>query len=346
MEILELSEEDKPVIDEYTLQAPNALPFHLAGWKEVLQQTYGHPMYYLAAREGGRIEGLLPLMEVRSWLLGHSLTSLPGGICTSSETVAVDLLARAEQLARCRRLDRLVLRDSRQRWPGKLDTQSDFVAYKVELVEDSDALWKGLHKNVRRQVRMARRNGVTVKISREPDAVNEFYRVFSTFTRRMGTPVFGRDFLHRVVDTFHKQFEIALAYYEGAVVGAYLQQQLRGTVFGMWGASLPAYLGLRPNYLIYWEIMRHAAEQGYRYLDMGRSRRGSGTSNFKKQWGGEAHPVYRQYLSLQDFKTTADVSERVQITRWFQLFTQVWCRLPLPLTVFLGARMRRHLPFA
>ena len=42
----------------------------------------------------------------------------------------------------------------------------------------------------------------------------------------------------------------------------------------------------------YWELMRRASERGYRVFDYGRSKRGTGSFDFKKNWGFEAAPLY------------------------------------------------------
>lgn len=51
--------------------------FHLAGWREVMSTALGHECPYLAAWEGDRLRGVLPLVRVRSLLFGHYLVSMP-----------------------------------------------------------------------------------------------------------------------------------------------------------------------------------------------------------------------------------------------------------------------------
>ncbi len=86
--------------DAFVEACPDATFFHRAGWKGVLEECFGHRTHYLLAERAGTIVGVLPLAEVKSFLFGHSLVSLPfcayGGVAaTASEAVAA--LHRAAQ---------------------------------------------------------------------------------------------------------------------------------------------------------------------------------------------------------------------------------------------------------
>ncbi len=75
--------------DAFVSGCSEATFFHRAGWKTVIERAFGHRTYFLYAEAGGRIEGVLPLAEVKSLLFGHTLASLPfcvyGGVAATSE---------------------------------------------------------------------------------------------------------------------------------------------------------------------------------------------------------------------------------------------------------------------
>jgi hypothetical protein len=176
--------------------------------------------------------------------------------------------------------------------------------------------------------------------------LDEFYDLFSRFTHQAGTPVFGRAFLDNIIRTFPEGFNIALVRQQGRAVAGYFQLQMNDTVYGMWGAALPESLNLRPAYLGLWEIMCFAINRGYRFLDMGRSPADSNASKYKGQWGGTAAPVYQIIVSDRNKTQPASVTDQVQSDRRFQLFMELWPRLPFSLTQFVGPWLRRHVPFA
>jgi lipid II:glycine glycyltransferase (peptidoglycan interpeptide bridge formation enzyme) len=69
---------------------------------------------------------------------------------------------------------------------------------------------------------------------------------------------------------------------------------------------LPYYAGdavaareLAANDFKYWELMRDAAQRGYRVFDYGRSKRGTGSFDFKKNWGFEPQPLHYEYLLVR-----------------------------------------------
>jgi FemAB-related protein (PEP-CTERM system-associated) len=344
--ITELSDQECPAWDAYVQNAAHGLPQHLSGWRKVLQETYGYETHYLMARQDKRVIGVLPLFLVRSILVGNVAMTMPGGLCADSEEVAADLITQAKEIARQAKMQRLLFHDTRQKWPGQLVTMNKHVHWIVDVRPHAEALWKRLDSNIRRQVRIARRKELSVEIDRSGQHLNTFYDVFSRCTHQMGTPLFGRNFLKCIVDTFPDGFNIALVFRKQQPIGGYFQLQMANTVFGVWGATLREYLKLRPVYLAYWEILNYTSTHGYAFLDMGRSPAGSEASKYKGQWGGVAKPIYQQVIRIADSDTNASNTDRIQADSKFQLVMRLWPKLPLPVAEYLGPKLRHHIPFA
>lgn len=346
MTITELEEKDRPAWDTYVRKSTHGLPQHLSGWRDILEKCYGYETCYLMATDDGRVVGVLPLFFVRSFLVGSSATTMPGGLCADDTDVGTALIARGKEIARQAKLKRLVIQDTRQAWPGDLYTTSDHVSWVVDVRAGADAVWKALHKNIRRQVRMARNNGLTVEIDRTGERLAEFHDVLSRFAHQVGTPLFGRDFPQRVVETFPGEFTITVVYQEKQPVGAYFSLVMRNRSWGTWGGTLHEYLKQRAVYLAYWEVLNDAAASGYHFVDMGRSPAGSGPSKFKGQWGGVSIPIYQQVAAIGNEQPDAGIVERVKKDTKLQFFMQIWPKLPFPVAQFLGPKLRRHVPFA
>lgn len=346
IEVIELTEATSQAWDSYVHVAGGGMPLHLSGWRSILERTSGYETRFLMACSPERVVGVLPLFFVRSLLVGNTAMTMPGGMCADSDEVAGALLARALQLSRLARMKRLVVQDSRRAWDWDCQTVSDHVHWTVDLSDGAENLWNGLHRNIRRQVRMAIKNGLAAEVDRTGAQLGAFYEVFSRFTHQVGTPVFGRDFLEHVLELLPDNFNIAVVRYQNQPIGGYFQLEMGQRVYGMWGATLPEYLELRPVYLAYWELLRDSAEHGYRFLDMGRSPRDSNASKFKGQWGGVDAPIYQQTTSLIDRVKADSVVKRAQTDNRMQLVQRIWPRLPLPVANALGPRLRRHVPFA
>jgi FemAB-related protein (PEP-CTERM system-associated) len=344
--IAELKEKDCPRWDAYVRNSPHGLPMNLSGWRHVLTKTYGFETHFLMAEEEGRVVGVLPMFIVHSFLVGDRAMTTQGGLCADNDEVALALIEQGRGIAQEARVKQLVLQDTRQVWPGKFHTSSNHVHWVIDVSEDPETLWAGLHREIRRQVRVARRNDVTVEIDRTGDLVCDFYDVLSQFTHQVGTPIFGQDFLEHVIETFPGEFSIAMAYKGKTPIAGYFQLVMANAVHGLWGATLREYQELRATHLAYWELIRDSAEGGYRFYDIGRSPADTRVSAFKSQWGGVSSPIYQQVAEVGSQHNGASVVGRIQSDGKFQLFMKAWPQLPLPVTRFLGPKLRRHVPFA
>ena len=346
--IEELTEEKRVTWDNYVCHSPAGLPQHLSGWREVLHKTYGYATHYLLAShsngEQAPIVGVLPLFFVQSLLTGRTAMTMPGGLCADHAEVAQALITKAQAIANQAGIKRLVLQDTRQQWPGQWRTTSQHVNWIVDVRAGEEALWKGLDRNIRRQIRMAREHQLRVEIERAPRLLGDFYQVLSRFTHQSGTPVYGRNFLEHITEQFPQGYNIVIVYKEQQPIGGYFQLEMGNTVYGMWGATLHEYLALRPVYLAYWEILADTIAHKFAFLDMGRSPVDSNASAFKGQWGGVCTPVYQQIVGGDP--NSESLAVQAQTDNRFRSFRQIWPKLPFALAQFLGPKLRRHVPFA
>ncbi len=345
MIITELTAEKRPLWDKYIRNSPYGLPQHLSGWQDVQHQTYGHEPHYLMALEADQVFGVLPLFLIRSLWLGNTVRTMPGGLCADNEAVALALIEAGRAWAKAVKARRFFVADSRQKWTADLPTTTEHVYWRMDVQTDTESLWKGLDGNIRRQVRIARRNNLEVKIDRNGSLLDDFYEAFSNFAHQSGTPLFSRYFLENVIQIFPDGFNIAVVYQEGRPLGAYFQLEFGRASYGMWGGTPRQYLKLRPVYLAFWEILNDAVGQGFHFLDMGRSPTGSNASKFKGQWGGVSQPVYQQGVVFNQEQST-NQSQGLKKGRPFQLVTYLWPKMPLPIARYLGPKLRRHVPFA
>jgi FemAB-related protein (PEP-CTERM system-associated) len=312
-----------------------------------MRRTYGYKTPYLLARKHGRVAGVMPLFQVNSLLLGRKLSTMPGGLCADDDAVAAALIAEATTLAGKQRAGKLVLQDTRQVWPDDaFNTSTQHVHWLVDVTVGEEGLWKGLDGNIRRQVRIGRKNDLRVVIDRNGALLDDFYAVFSEFAHTVGTPVFGRKFLANIVAVFPGGFNIAVVYLEDRPIGGYFQLEMGGHMIGMWGATLRDYLQLRPVYLAYWEMLADAANRGFSVLDMGRSPVNTNMSKFKGQWGGVSGPVYQQVMALGKQDSAESMATQANSSGVFQTVRELWPKLPFAVAQFAGPKLRKHVPFA
>jgi hypothetical protein len=82
--------------------------------------------------------------------------------------------------------------------------------------------------------------------------------------------------------------------------------------------------------------MRDGAMRGYRLFDYGRSKRGTGSYDFKKNWGFEPQPLHYEYLLVRG-KRVPEHNPR------YRLLIKLWQRLPLSLANLIGPHVVKSL---
>ena len=93
------------------------------------------------------------------------------------------------------------------------------------------------------------------------------------------------------------------------------------------------------NDFMYWELMRRSCERGIKVFDYGRSKEGTGSFSFKKNWGFEPQPLHYEYHFVRA-KALPDLSP---MNPKYRLFIEAWKRMPLPLTKLIGPHIVRNL---
>ena len=191
--------------DQFVHAHPDASGYHLWRWRRVFEGAFGHETVYLAAREHGRIVGVLPLVVFRSRLFGKFAVSLPfvnyGGVCAEDDDVAQALVARAAAVAEAGRLSHVELRHTQRQLPH-LPARTHKVGMRLALGADAGRAWDGLDRKVRNQVRKAEKSGLTWRRG-GVELLDRFYGVFAQNMRDLGTPVYSRRFFEQVSTDSH-----------------------------------------------------------------------------------------------------------------------------------------------
>jgi FemAB-related protein (PEP-CTERM system-associated) len=333
--------DDDSAWNAYVGGHPDAAAYHQWAWREVFSAAFGHDSIYLAAQEGNRITGVLPLVEFRSRLFGTFAVSLPfvnyGGVVADTGEVRGALSARAVALARERGWRHVELRHTCRQfteWPVKRHK----VGMWLPLSADPEGLWSSLDRKVRNQVRKAEKSGCVAEHG-GAELLGDFYRVFAHNMRDLGTPVYGRDFFAEVLRAFPGDTRVFVVRVLGEAVAASITVGWRDKVEVPWASSLRAHAPSSPNTLLYWTMLKWAVEHHYTMFDFGRSTPDEGTFHFKKQWGAEPHELAWEYLGL-----TGEMPDQSPKNPKFRAAIAMWQHLPVPVATALGPAIVRNIP--
>jgi FemAB-related protein (PEP-CTERM system-associated) len=125
----------------------------------------------------------------------------------------------------------------------------------------------------------------------------------------------------------------------GAPVSSVLSFYWRDEVLPYYAGDAVAARELAANDFKYWELMRYACERGLKVFDYGRSKRGTGSFDFKKNWGFEPQPLHYEYLLVKG-KAVREVNP---LNPKYRLFINVWQRMPLALANLIGPHIVKSL---
>ena len=334
---------DDALWDGFVNEAPGAALYHLSGWRHVVEETFGHPTYYLsAARDGGRIVGVLPLVHLSSRVFGRMLVSLPyfnyAGPCAPEPEVRAALVDEAIRIAQGTKADFLELRDEKN-WNPDAPTRTTKVAMRLGLPASADELWRGIGSKLRNQVQRPRKDGMTDAVGRE-DQLDAFFDVFSQNMRALGTPVYPKSFFASILKSFPQATRIVTVYSGRRPVAAGFLAGFRDRLEIPWASSLRAFNRQSPNMLLYWSCLEYACDSGYRVFDFGRSTFGESTYRFKEQWGAKPQQLYWHYW----LRHGGDIPQVNPSNPKYRAAIYAWQHLPLPITRWLGPRIVKYIP--
>jgi len=326
--------------DDFVFRCPEATFFHRSGWQEIVSGVFRHRTYFLYAERGGAIEGVLPLAHVNSRLFGNALVSLPfavyGGVAAVNAEAAEALEAEAQAIAQQLGVDHLELRNFNQRhadWP----TQDLYVCFRKPIDPDVDANMQAIPRKQRAMVRKGIKNGLRSDVER---TVEHFFPLYADNVLRHGTPAMPRRYFERLLQVFGEDCDVLTVFDpQGRAISSVLNFYFRDEVLPYYAGDDVSARDLAGNDFKYWELMRRSCERGLRVFDYGRSKQGTGSYAFKKNWGFEPKPLFYEYrLYRRD-----SIPQNNPANAKYRLFIEAWRRLPIGVANRLGPFIVRNL---
>jgi FemAB-related protein (PEP-CTERM system-associated) len=334
-----LTAAERAAWDGFVRAAPDGSFFHLTGWRRVIEDVCGHRSHYLYVTRGDKITGVLPLAEIKSWLFGHSLISTPfcmyGGAVAASPEDRESLETHARTLAEQLGVDYLELRNT-QSSAGNWATKELYVRFRKRVAADDETNMKAVPRKQRAMIRKGIDAGLQSTVDRDIDS---FYDMYSTSVRNLGTPVFAKRYFAALLDEFGDAADILTVTKDGKPVSSVLSFYFRDEVLPMYGGGAAAARDVKANDFMYWELMRHAVARGATLFDFGRSKAGTGSYSFKKNWGFEPAAMPYQYHLVR----APRVPDLSPMNPKYRAMIATWKRLPVSVTQVLGPMVARYL---
>jgi FemAB-related protein (PEP-CTERM system-associated) len=126
---------------------------------------------------------------------------------------------------------------------------------------------------------------------------------------------------------------------KGTPVSSVLSFYFRDEVLPYYAGDSVEARDLAANDFKYWDLMRRACERGLKVFDYGRSKRGTGSFDFKRNWGFEASPLAYEFRLFKG----GEVPQHNPLNPKYCTMIAVWRRLPRPVVNAIGPQVARFL---
>ena len=279
---------------------PRASVFHTPEWLGALHRTYGYtPRAFTTAPpgspSGSPLTGGIVFCQVRSWLTGQRLVSLPFSdhcdpLVEDREEIRT-LLSEVE--GRLGDRIRYVELRPRSAEPGEgrgYSASSGYAFHTLDLGAGAEALYAGLHKDsIRRKIRRAEREHVRLDAGRSEALLEAFYALLLRTRRRHRLAPQPVSWFRNLIDAFGDRLTIRVARANGRPIASILTLCHRQTVVYKYGCSDERFHSLGGMPFLFWSAIRQAASDGFGELDLGRSESGNaGLIRFKNRLGARS----------------------------------------------------------
>ncbi len=179
--------------DDLVASHPKASVFHHKGWLKALAGTYGYrPIVMTSARPGERLADGIVFCEIKSWITGDRLVSLPFSDHADPLLNQMgDSLELTEWMqAECRQHKWRYIEIRPLSWQmdsGRpLMASESFWLHTLNLEPSLEQIFRGLHKNcIQRRIRKAERERLSYEKGNSEEILNDFYRLLMITRRRL-----------------------------------------------------------------------------------------------------------------------------------------------------------------
>jgi len=343
-----------PRWDTFVENHPLGWIVHTSGWKASLESTFPHIRGYffvLIESETNTIKAGLPIYEVRSWLTGNRLVSIPFATLSdplvSSQDQCAQLLDAAKALLEKNRCSYMEIRTFKaNEWIGDrtFAETNDYIHDYLDLSVGQETLWKNLsYKSIRYRINKTTKNNLVLQTADNEQGLRTFYLLYAATRKRLGLPSQPYHFFKNLYDRFSPTGNVCvfLAQFEERMIAGQFIFKFKGRFSVEALGDDPFHRHLHGGHFLYWEGIKAACREGFQIYDFGRtSLRNSTLMNFKKRWGTRRNDL-RTFFYDRTRKPFRSINREESSS--YKLMQFLCRKTPAPLQPALSNFCYRHL---
>jgi hypothetical protein len=298
-----------PRWDRFVLSHPFGWLTHLSSWQKILEISFAHMKGYypaLVERYSGGIVAALPIFEVRSWLTGRKLVSIPWATLSDplvsckeefdllfSETQALMKSLGSAHLE-IRSLQTSALIDD-----GVPTERPVFMHHYLSLDQGIEKLKSSFHRTcVQQRIKRAYDSNLTLCTGNSIEHLNILYSMHLANRKQKGLPPHPYRFFKNMWEVLHPENKISLliAKHKGEPIATLLLFKFKGRISAEFAQIDNSYRSMSPNIFLFWEAIKLGVQENYQTFDFGRTPPANQSLvDFKSRWGTSVSNLYCYY---------------------------------------------------
>lgn len=331
---------------QFVAEHPYASIFHTREWLNALHLTYGYEPVVFTTSQGPDLYDAVLFCEVRSWLTGKRLVSLPFSDHCQPLADAVNLREILHSLHEQRERQQLryielrpVFGDSVPDMTDQFTRSKRFCFHSIDLRPDLETIYKGFHANcVRRKIKRAEREGILYESGRSDELLQKFRHLLLLTRRRHQLPPQPASWFHNILHCLGDLITIHVVSKDSMPVASILTLTYKSSMVYKYGCSDAQFNALGGTSLLFWKAIQQAKSTGIEEFDLGRSSYDDpGLIAFKDHLGAASSEL--TYFRNPPLRPRP-VEQRQRVP---SLPRQVLAHLPDPIFAGVGQLLYRHI---
>lgn len=292
---------DKEEWADFVLQHPTGSIFQTPKMYEVYENTPDFtPNILVAKNEYGKIVGCLMSVVKSDFLLLRAFTTrsivVGGPLAANNSIQIIDLLlARYNQLIGSKAIftqfrnqfDMSVFQSTFIKNGYVFDQHLDIL---LDLSKSKEELVQNLHKERRRNIAKAEREGLVFKHLTTEKEINEVSGLLKKTYNRVKLPMIFQQLFLNTKESLGTQVNFFGAYLDDNMIAGQVRLYYKDVVYAWYAGSNAEYFQKRPNDFLMWNVLLWSKDKGYKLFDFGGAGKPDvpyGVREYKMKYGGE-----------------------------------------------------------
>lgn len=316
--------------------------FHTANWCEVLSQSYNYRARYFGIFDHDQIVGVVPVMEIDSFITGKRGVSLPfSDYCFALFPDKVDVQAVLSDIADFGKKSGWKSIEFRGlNYPGGNEFVSDsYYVHQIDLKKPFEEVVKTFRRQNRMNIKKAVKNNIRIKIENTREAITKFYQLNCKNKKKNGVPPAPLHFYQKIYEYVISEGlgNIFVAKLADKTISMGMAFQFGDQVLLKYMAQDYQYHQYRPNNLLIHDAIKHYAGSTWKTFCFGRTGMDNeGLCQFKKGWGTNVDVINYYNISLEKKTKTGYMGIYKNNKKYFS-------KMPLWMLKMVGNMMYKHI---